>query len=55
MAAATKIAKPDRKMVLLVAKLNAAPLLNLSSNLKKVPIISFGPSIKNFTAIALVK
>jgi len=41
--AATAIAKVERNIVLLVAKLNAAPLLKVKANLKKFPKIFLSP------------
>jgi hypothetical protein len=53
--AATAIEKPDRKIVLLVAKLKAAPVLKINSNLRKLPMTLTGSSLSAFTATHFVK
>jgi hypothetical protein len=53
--AAAAIAKTDKNIVLLVAKLNAAPVLKSNSNLRKSPIKLIGSSANTFTAANLVK
>ncbi|CAB4950471.1 unannotated protein [freshwater metagenome] len=49
------MAKTDRKIVLLVARLNAAPVLKTNSNLSKLPITLIGSSAKSLTAANFVK
>jgi len=53
--AATAIEKPDRKIVLLVAKLKAAPVLKINSNLRKLPMTLTGSSLSAYTATYFVK
>ena len=55
MAAATIIEKVDKKIVPLVARLNAAPELNASLNCRSEPMIFFGSSAQYAIASVLVK